>query len=180
MSRTTTFASAALVGLAILSFAGYSPPAAADALKQAGAETVFMLGTNPSRHLFITPAGQTFAVPTGPLAPGTRTLAFESLKEDGAAVGSDLEQCTMSFSLTALCDDTVTLLGRGQLVVSYTLQWPSTGASGPSSWSGPVIGGTGAYNGALGVGQATANPVGDRLTATFTTRTSWGSGLWIL
>ena len=84
----------------------------------------------------------------------------------------------MSFSLTALCDDTVTLLGRGQLVVSYTLQWPSTGASGPSSWGvGLVIAGTGAYNGALGVGQATANPVGDRLTATFTTRTPWYSSL---
>jgi hypothetical protein len=40
-------------------------------------------------------------------------LAFESLKEDGAVVGSDLEQCTMSFSRTALCEDTVTLLGRG-------------------------------------------------------------------
>ena len=56
-----------------------------------------MLGTNPSGHLFITPSGQTFAVATGPLTPGTRILAFEALKQDGAAVGSDLEQCTMSF-----------------------------------------------------------------------------------
>ena len=84
MSRTTTFASAALVGLAILSFAGYSPPAAADALKQAGAETVFMLVHQSVKAPVHHSCGAAFAVPTGPLAPGTRTLAFESLKEDGA------------------------------------------------------------------------------------------------
>ena len=102
-------------------------------------------------------------------AVGSGLLDFRRHNHLSAAVGSDLEQCTMSFSLTALCDDTVTLSGRGQLVVIYTLQWPSTGTAGPSEWSGPVIGGTGAYDGARGVFQATANPNGDRITATFTT-----------
>lgn len=169
MNRTTIFASA-VFGVATLTFAGYSS-AAANTPKPAGAETqtISLVGKG-GEHLFITPAGQTSPYATGPLAKGARVLAWESLTEDGATVGHDFEQCTMSFGLNALCFDTATLNGRGQLMVSYILRWPSTGTSGPSSWSGQVLGGSGAYDGARGQFQAVANADGsDRITLTFTT-----------
>jgi hypothetical protein len=170
LNRTTTFASAGLLGVAALSLAGYSAAwANAPKKPEAEAQKISLVGKGGA-HLFINPTGQTSPYATGPLARGTRVLARESLTDNGAAVGNDFEQCTMSFSLNALCFDTATLPGRGQLVVSYTLQWPATGTSGPSSWTGQVIGGSGAYNGARGQFQAVANPDGsDRITLTFTT-----------
>jgi hypothetical protein len=171
VNRTTTFATAALFGLAALSFAGYSAAAATTTPKvaEARAQTISLVGRGGER-LFITPAGQTSPFPTGPLARGTRVLAYETDTQDGVAAGTDFEQCTMSFGLNALCYDTAMLPGRGQLLVSYILHWPSTGTSGPSSWTGQVIGGSGAYDGARGQFQAVASPDGsDRITLTFTT-----------
>lgn len=76
----------------------------------------------------------------------------------------------MSFGLNALCFDTATLSGRGRLLVSYTIHWPSTGTSGASTWSGQVIGGSGAYDGARGQFRAVANPGGsDRISLIFAT-----------
>jgi hypothetical protein len=41
-----------------------------------------------------------------------------------------------------LCEDIVSFDGRGDLQASWTVQWPATGSSGPSSFDGVVDGGT--------------------------------------
>ena len=98
MNRTTTFAMRLCSALPPSALPGTQPQRRRTSPEQARAETISMLGTTPSRHLFITPSGQTFAVPTGPLTPGTRVLGFEvGSYKTGRLLGSDLEQCTMSF-----------------------------------------------------------------------------------
>jgi hypothetical protein len=164
-SPTTFFAS--LLGAAALSLTGHSAAAAPTAHKETPPQTISVVA-HPTNLLFIAPSGQTFPFPTGPLAPGTRILGSESITQDAVAVGNDFEQCTVSFNLNVLCDDTVVFDGGDQLRVSWALRWPSTGA--PSSWSGPIIGGSGLYDGARGQFQAATNRDSSiRLTATFTT-----------
>ena len=165
MTPPKTFAFAAL-GVAALSLAGNSAAAAPTAHKAAQAHTISLV-THPTNLLFISPSGQTFQTPTGPLAPATQVLASESLTQDGAAVGNDYEHCTITFNVNALCDDTALFVGGDQLRVSYTFQWPSTGPL--TSLSGEIIGGTGPYDGARGQFHEVANPDGSfQLTGTYT------------
>ena len=61
--------------------------------------------------------------------------------------GSDYEACTVTFGLNVLCEDMVSLTGRGDLHVSWTFQWPSApGSTGPTAWDGVVDGGTGSFS----------------------------------
>jgi hypothetical protein len=167
VTQPKTFAFASLLGAAALSFAGYSAAASPTAHEQGRVRTISVT-THPTNLLFISPSGQTFQFPTGPLAPGTQVLASDSLTQDGAAVGNDYEHCTITFGVNALCDDTAVFVGGNQLRVSYTFQWP---ASGPlTSLSGEIIGGTGSNDGARGQFQQTANPDGSfQLTGSYTT-----------
>jgi hypothetical protein len=167
MSLPKTFALASILGVASLSLAGYSAAASPTAAKEDRSQTISFT-THPTNLLFISPSGQTFQVPTGPLAPGTQVLASDSLTQRGAAVGTDYEHCTMTFGITALCDDTAVFVGGDQLRVSYTFQWPSSGTL--TSLSGEIIGGTGTYDGARGQFHQVANPDGSfQLTGTYTT-----------
>jgi hypothetical protein len=124
--------------------------------------------THPTDLLFISPSGQTFQFPIGPLAPGTQVLASDTLTQHGTGVGNDSEHCTITFSVNALCDDTAVFVGGDQLRVSYTFQWPSTGPL--TSLNGEIIGGTGSYYGARGHFYQAANPDGSfQLTGSYTT-----------
>jgi hypothetical protein len=167
VTQPKIFAFASLLGGAALSLAGYSAAASPTAHRQARVQTISVT-THPTDLLFISPSGQTFQFPTGPLAPATQVLASDSLTQDGAPVGDDYEHCTITFSVNALCDDTVVFAGGDQLRVSYTFQWPSSGPL--TSLSGEIIGGTGRYDGARGQFLQTANPDGSfQLTGSYTT-----------
>ena len=167
MTQPKTFAFASLLGVAALSLAGYSAAASPIAPKESRTQTISAT-THPTNLLFISPSGQTFQFPTGPLPPGTQVLASDSLTQRGAAVGTDYEHCTMTFGITALCDDTAVFVGGDQLRVSYTFQWPSSGPL--TSLNGEIIGGTGPYDGARGQFHQAANPDGSfQLTGSYTT-----------
>jgi hypothetical protein len=168
VTQPKTFAFASLLGVAALSLAGYSAAASPTAHREDRIQTISVT-THPTNLLFISPSGQTFQFPTGPLAPGTQVLASDSLtQQDRAVVGNDYEHCTITFSVNALCDDTTVFVGGDQLRLSYTFQWPSTGPL--TSLSGEIIGGTGSYNGARGQFHQVANPDGTfQLTGSYTT-----------
>jgi hypothetical protein len=157
-----------LAGLAIggISATGSGHAAAAPAQLRNAQEISFIAqGTN---WLFVTPSGTSSQYPTGPLVPGDRVLGRDDLKQQGSDIGSDYEVCTVSFNRNVLCDDMVTITNVGQLHITWMFQWPATGPAGPSSWSGVVDGGTGAYENAIGSYQAQALPNGDLITAHIT------------
>jgi hypothetical protein len=167
VTQPKTFAFASLMGAAALSFVGYSAAASPTAHKDGRAHTISAT-THPTNLLFISPSGQTFQFPTGPLPPGTQVLASDSLTQDGAPVGNDYEHCTITFNVNAICDDTAVFAGGDQLRLSYTFQWPSSGPL--TSLNGEIIGGTGPYDGARGQFHQAANPDGSfQLTGSYTT-----------
>jgi len=167
VTRPKSLAFASFLGVAALGLTAYSAAASPAATKEARVHTISVT-THPTNLLFISPSGQAFQFPTGPLEPGTEVLASDSLTQEGAAVGDDYEHCIISFRVNALCDDTAVFVGGDQLRVSYTFQWPSTGPL--TSLSGEIIGGTGSYQGARGEFHQVANPDGSfQLTGTFTT-----------
>jgi hypothetical protein len=108
--------------------------------------------------LFVAASGSTSPYPTGPLAPGDRVLGRDDIYQQRSDIGSDYEVCTVSFSLNVLCDDMVNITNVGQLHVTWSFQWPATGTTGPTSWSGVVDGGTRSYQDAVGSFQAQALP----------------------
>src|SRR5262245_48189421 len=81
--------------------------------------------------------------PTGPLAPGDRIVGSDELRQGGSVVGTDYEVCTVLFDRHVLCDDMVTLTGRGDIHVTWTFQWPlEPGSPGPAAFDGVVNGDT--------------------------------------
>jgi hypothetical protein len=108
--------------------------------------------------LFVTAAGSTSPYPTGPLGPGDRVLGRDDIYQQASEIGSDYEVCTVSFRLNVLCDDMVNITNVGQLHVTWSFQWPTTGTAGPARWSGVIDGGTSRYQNAIGSFQAQARP----------------------
>jgi len=60
-----------------------------------------------------------------------------------------------------LCADIVSFDGPGDLQASWTVQWPATGSSGPSSFDGVVDGGTLQFQSAHGSFHAAVMSNGD-------------------
>ena len=111
--------------------------------------------------LFVTASGTSSHDLPGPLTPGDRVLGRDDIQQHGSDVGSDYEVCTVGFGLNVLCDDMINITNVGQLHVTWAFQWPASGATGPTSWSGVVDGGTDGYQNAIGTFQAQARPSGD-------------------
>jgi len=144
---------AAIVGIFELSSAA-SP--ATGALSPTVTRTV-TIDIHPTQLLFISPTGATSAYPTGPLPAGSRVLGNDADLQNGRVIGQDFEVCTVSFNLNALCDDMLEFAGqRGDLRVSWSFQWPSSGTAGPKDFEGVIMGGTGSYRNAQGIFHAMA------------------------
>jgi hypothetical protein len=123
--------------------------------------TLVVHGTD---HEFIAASGASTPYPTGPLAPGDRVVGRDQdFSQTGSPIGTDYEVCTASFDLHVLCNDTIDEPNVGQLHVTWMFQWPTSGTTGPSAWSGAVEGGTGAFKDAIGDYQAQAQSNGDDL-----------------
>jgi hypothetical protein len=139
--------------------------AAAAAIATAGpsaqAETALSFVTHQANLEFVTGSGAS-PFPTGPLAPGDRIIGRDDILRGRSVIGNDYEACTVTFGLNVLCEDMVSLTGRGDLHVSWTFQWPSApGSPGPTAWDGVVDGGTGAFSDAHGSFHAAALANGD-------------------
>jgi len=156
--RRTALAGALLGAAAIVGVFGVSSAVspATGAISPTLTRTV-SIEIHPTQLLFISPSGATSAYPTGPLPAGSRVLGYDTDSQNGRVVGQDFEVCTVSFNLNALCDDMVEFAGQqGNLRVSWTFQWPSTGTTGPQHFDGVVMGGTGSYRNAQGAFHAVA------------------------
>jgi hypothetical protein len=138
--------------------------AAAHPTDPAGPAQVSII-VHSTRLAFVTAQGVTTPFPTGPLAPGDRVLGQDDLLQAGRVVGSDDEVCTVDFQLHVLCDDMLSFVGRGDLHATWIVDWPASGAAGPSTFDGVVDGGTGAYRGASGDFHATVESDHDVLIA---------------
>ena len=139
--------------------------AAAAVLAAAGpgaqAETDLSFVTHQANIEFVTGTGAT-PFPTGPLAPGDRIIGRDDILRGRSVIGNDYEACTVTFGLHVLCEDMVSLTGRGDLHVTWTFQWPSApGSTGPTAWDGVVDGGTGSFSEAHGSFHAAALASGD-------------------
>jgi hypothetical protein len=143
--------SAAAAAAVVLAVAGPS----------AKAETDLSFVTHQANIEFVTGTEAT-PFPTGPLAPGDRIIGRDDILRGRSVIGSDYEACTVTFGLNVLCEDMVSLTGRGDLHVTWTFQWPSApGSTGPTAWDGVVDGGTGSFSEAHGSFHAAALASGD-------------------
>jgi hypothetical protein len=150
-AATTAVLTAAVLTAAVLTTAGSS----------AQAETALSFVTHQTNLEFVTGSGAS-PYPTGPLAPGDRIIGRDDILRGHSVIGSDYEACTVTFGLNVLCEDMVSLTGRGDLHVTWTFQWPSApGSTGPTAWDGVVDGGTGAFGDAHGSFHAAALTGGD-------------------
>jgi hypothetical protein len=114
------------------------------------APTPLKVVVHPTDFEFVTHAGTSPTFPTTPLAVGDRVIGRDSITQEGARAGTDYEVCTISFDLHALCEDTLTIDGKGDVHASWILQWPRNGTTRPKSFDGIIDGGTGAYRNATG------------------------------
>lgn len=110
---------------------------------------------------FFSSTGPIGGFPTAPLAPGDRIIGQDRILQNDQPVGHDNEVCTVSFNRDVLCQGVASFDEQGDLQVSWTLQWPATGTSGPSSFDGVVDGGTGQFETAHGSFRAITLPNGD-------------------
>ena len=146
-----TVSAAAVVAAAVLAAAGPS----------AKAETDLSFVTHQANIEFVT-ATEATQFPTGPLAPGDRIIGRDDILRGRSVIGHDYEACTVTFGLNVLCEDMVSLTGRGDLHVTWTFQWPSApGSTGPTAWDGVVDGGTGSFSEAHGSFHAAPLASGD-------------------
>jgi hypothetical protein len=97
-------------------------------------------------------------------------LGRDDIYQQRSDIGSDYAVCTISFTLNVLCDNMVNITNVGQLHVTWSFQWPATGTTGPTSWSGVVDGGTGSYQNAIGSFQAEALPDQDVIITLYIVR----------
>ena len=109
---------------------------------------------------FVTAAGSTNVFP-GRLQTGDRIFSRDSLLQGARSIGYDNELCTVTFDNHELCQVMLVLPGEGQIQASWLwIRWPS-------SFSGVIDGGTGAF--AHSAGQFTATVLRNgvlRITAT--------------
>jgi hypothetical protein len=110
---------------------------------------------------FFTASGPITGFPTQPLVPGDRIIGQDRIWQYGSPAGHDNETCTVSFNRDVLCQDIVILTGQGDLQVSWTLQWPANGPSGPPTFDGVVDGGTANFAAAHGTFHAATLPDGN-------------------
>ena len=153
----------------VLTAAALASGAAAAAAAQASTHPTEPLTFDLQRTAlqFFSGTGPITGIPTGPLAPGDRIVGQDRLLQGGVPVGHDDEVCTVEFSRDVLCQAIVSLDGRGDVQVSWSVRWPATGNQGPASFYGVIDGGTGAFAGAHGTFHSRTLPDGDQqITAT--------------
>jgi hypothetical protein len=109
---------------------------------------------------YVTAAGSTNVFP-GRLQPGDRILSRDALIQGTRSIGYDDELCTVTVDNHELCQVALVLPGRGQIQASWLwIRWPS-------SFTGVIDGGTGAFAHARGQFTATGLRNGGlRITAT--------------
>ena len=134
----------------LLGLAGVAATVNEDGAASAPPPKTLVVDSRPTELMFISPSGTTTALPTGPLAIGSRVLGQNLDYERKSLVGTDFEQCTVTFNLNALCDDMLEFRDGSDIRVSWTFRWPASGSSGPKSFDGVILGGTRAWRGAYG------------------------------
>ena len=127
----------------------------AAAQAEAHAPSRFSFESQLTAIQFFGTTGPIVGFPTKPLVPGDRIIGQDRI------VGHDNEVCSVSFNRDVLCADIVRFDGRGDLQASWTVQWPATGSSGPSSFDGVVDGGTLPFQSAHGSFHAAVMSNGD-------------------
>jgi hypothetical protein len=153
----------------VLTAAALAGGAAGAAAAQASTGTPGQLtfDLQPTALQFFTSTGPITGFPTSPLAPGDRVISQDRVLQRGVPAGHDDEACTAGFGRDVICQDIVTLDGRGDVQASWSFRWPATGTRGPASFDGIIDGGTAAFADAHGTFHAHALPDGDlQITAT--------------
>jgi hypothetical protein len=112
-------------------------------------ESKLTLRLQPTENEFVTQSGTTSTFP-GQLSPGDRVLSRDSLLSGGTVVGYDNELCTAVLDNNDYCEATLVLPGKGQIQASWLWIGRNGSLYGPPSFSGAIVGGTGAYASARG------------------------------
>jgi len=168
MQTRTRVAAGALAAIAVAGGCAAATAAAAQATSHAPAQLTF--DSQLTAIQFFTASGPITGFPTAPLVPGDRIIGQDRIVQNGRTAGHDNETCTVSFNRDVLCQDIVILTGQGDLQVSWTIQWPASGPSGPPTFDGVVDGGTAHFAAAHGTFHAVTLPGGDmRITADINT-----------
>jgi hypothetical protein len=150
-------------GLAIsLTLAVAAGVAALSTVTAEGAGTPSTLSLVVQNHgtEYVTAAGSMSVFP-GRLQTGDRIFSRDSLLQGARSIGYDDEVCTVTVDNHDLCQVILVLSGKGQIQASWLwIHWPS-------SFSGVIDGGTGAFAHASGQFTATGLRNGTlRITAT--------------
>ena len=125
----------------------------------AGADSRLTLRLQPLEHAFVTQLGTTSTFP-GHLSPGDRALSRDELLSGATVVGYDNELCTAGLDNNDYCEVTLVLPGKGQIQASWLWIGRNGSLYGPPSFSGVIVGGSGAYSGAHGQFDAKVLPTG--------------------
>jgi hypothetical protein len=132
----------------------------------AGDDSKLTLRLQPTEHAFVTQSGTTSTFP-GYLGPGARALSRDALLSGSTVVGYDNELCTAVLDSNDYCEVTLVLSGKGQIQASWLWIGRNGSLYGPPSFSGVIVGGTGAYASAHGQFDANVLPNGQlQLSAT--------------
>jgi hypothetical protein len=115
----------------------------------AGDESKLTLRLQPIENAFVTQSGTTSTFP-GRLSPGDRVLSRDALLSGSTVVGYDNELCTAVLDNNDYCEVTLVLPGKGQIQASWLWIGRNGSLYGPPSFSGVILGGTGAYASAHG------------------------------
>jgi hypothetical protein len=125
----------------------------------AGDDSKLTLRLQPLEHAFVTQSGTTSTFP-GQLGPGDRALSRDALLSGNTVVGYDNELCTAVLDDNDYCEVTLVLPGKGQIQASWLWIGRNGSLYGPPSFSGVIVGGSGAYSGARGQFDAKVLPNG--------------------
>ena len=126
----------------------------------AGDDSKLTLRVRPTEHAFVTQSGTTSTFP-GHLSPGDRALSRDELLSGATVVGYDNELCTATLEDNDFCEVTLVLPGKGQIQASWLWIGRNGSLYGPPSFSGVIVGGTGAYSSAHGQFDAEVLPNGE-------------------
>ena len=125
----------------------------------AGDDSRLTLRIQPTENEFVTQTGTTSSFP-GHLSPGDRALSRDALISGSTVVGYDNELCTATLDNNDYCEVTLVLSGKGQIQASWLWIGRNGSLYGPPSFSGVIVGGTGAYSSAHGQFDAEVLPNG--------------------